>query len=84
MFFHHVITSGKTPDWAHTVWSVFGTHCMECIAFMEGSGLERAKNNLLVRYSFKPMRTALSVFLTAKQDTHVALLHIKQGNTPFK
>lgn len=68
MFFHHVITQTVLLERLQTWHTLY-------IAFTECSGLERAKNSLLVRQNFKPMRTTHSMLLTAKQDTHVAFLH---------
>lgn len=59
------------------------------VAFMEHSVLERAKNNLFVRYSLKKVRTAHAMLLPTKLNKiHMQLSYtnkyIKQGYTPFK
>lgn len=82
MFFHHVITQALFLERLQ-IWH------MVYIAFTEHSVLERAKNNLFVRYSSKQVRTARAMLLTTKLNKiHMWLSYtdkyIKQGYTPFR
>ena len=82
MVFHHVVTQALFLERLQ-IWH------MLYVAFMEHSILERAENNLFVRYSLKQVRTARAMLLPTKLNKICTWLsytdkYIKQEYTPFK